>query len=358
MAKKIMLITGSSGRIGRACVHAFADEYQIIGFDRHKIDHVKEMDHLTMDVSSDESVEGALKTVKERYGSDIDVVIHLAAYYSFSESRPELYEKITVKGTERLLKQLQLFRVQQFIFSSTLLVHAPCAIGETIDENWPLKPAWDYPKSKVATEQVIHRERGNIPAVILRIAGCYDDQCHSIPIAHNIQRIYERELEAHLYPGDPSHGNPFLHMDDLVEAIRLTIQRRDTLPKEIPILIGEDKTASYKLLQNRISELLNHEDFSLYRIPKWMAKVGAEVQDHLLHVSDDFIQPWMIDIADDHYALNVSKAKEMLGWQPRHYVLDVLPTMLELLKKDPVAWYETNELTPPEWLLQGQKKYL
>jgi hypothetical protein len=33
--------------------------------------------------------------------------------------------ELPVKGTERLLRGLQDFRVEQFVFSSTMLVHAP-----------------------------------------------------------------------------------------------------------------------------------------------------------------------------------------------------------------------------------------
>ena len=350
-----MLITGSSGRIGKLCVHRFADEYQVVGFDREVASHTKEIDHITMDISSDESTQKALAEVKKRYGDQIDTVIHLAAYYSFENEKPELYDRITVQGTRRLLENLQQFTVEQFIFSSTILVHAPCKIGEVIGENWPIEPKWGYPKSKVKTEKVIHEKRGNIPTVIMRIAGCYDDLCHSIPIAHNIQRIYEHELEAHLFPGNKQHGNPFLHLNDLINAIELTIKQRERLPKELTLLIGEDKTASYAALQNRISELLDHKDFQVFRIPKWLAKGGAEIQNHLPFVNDNFIQPWMIDIADDHYALDITLAKKAIQWSPKHYVLDSLPIMIELLKSDPLEWYKTNNLTPPLWLIKMGK---
>ena len=66
---------------------------------------------------------------------------------------------------------------------------------------------------------MIRDERGDIPAVLLRIAGVYDDGCHSIPLAHQIQRIYERQLTSRLYRGSTAHGQSFLHMDDLVDAI-------------------------------------------------------------------------------------------------------------------------------------------
>ncbi|NBR25665.1 MAG: NAD(P)-dependent oxidoreductase, partial [Micrococcales bacterium] len=95
----------------------------------------------------------------------------------------DLYNKITVEGTRHLLRGLQNFEVEQFIFSSTMLVHEPCQVGEKIREDSKVNPKWAYPLSKVLTEKVIHEERGNIPTVILRISGVYDDDCHSIPIA-------------------------------------------------------------------------------------------------------------------------------------------------------------------------------
>lgn len=349
--KKVMLITGSSGRIGRLCVHRFADEYQVVGFDRQEHPHEKEMTHINMDMSSDESVSDGLKEVKNRFGSEIGSVIHLAAYYSFSGKRPELYDAVTVQGTRRMLEGLHKFdNVEQFLFSSTLLIHKPCALGETINEDSPIDPKWDYPKSKVKTEKMINDLHGDIPAVIMRIAGCYDDLCHSIPLAHNIQRIYQHELDAHLYPGDISHGNPFLHLDDLVDAIELAIQKKKKLPNPFVVIIGEDKTVSYKDLQYSISEILEHKSFLVFRVPKWLAKEGAWVENHLPFFDDNFIQPWMIDMADDHYALDITRAKEVLGWTPKHFVKTSLPVMMELLKTDPVKWYEENGLTMPDYL--------
>jgi nucleoside-diphosphate-sugar epimerase len=98
--------------------------------------------------------------------------------------------------------------------------------GQLINEDWPIDPTWAYPASKVRAEQVIRDERGEVPAALLRIAGAYDDGCHSIPLAHQIQRIYERQLASRLYSGSTAHGQSFLHMDDLVDAIERVVARR------------------------------------------------------------------------------------------------------------------------------------
>lgn len=53
----------------------------------------------------------------------------------------------------------------------------------------------------------------------LRIAGVYTGTCDSIPLSHQIQRIYESRLKGHVYPADPRVGQAFVHRDDTVEAI-------------------------------------------------------------------------------------------------------------------------------------------
>jgi UDP-glucose 4-epimerase len=57
-----------------------------------------------------------------------------------------------------------------------------------------------------------------------------------------------------------------------------------------------------------------------------------------------FIKPWMIDLADDHFEMDSSKAKKLLGWQPKHSLRETLPKMIKKLKDDPKAFYKVNKL--------------
>lgn len=349
--KEIIIVTGSSGRIGTNVVRRLGEKYRIIGFELVRALYASANEELVpVDLSSDESVVQAFTHIRLFYGNRIACVIHLAAYYSFEKPYSEKYEQVTVKGTERLLKALQGFEVEQFIFSSTMLVHAPCKVGELINEESLVDPSWGYPLSKVRTERLIHELRGSIPILILRIAGVYDDRCHSIPISEQIQRIYEKQLEAHFFPGDIRHGASFLHMQDLVNAIALAIEKRKTLPEKTTLLLGEPKTLSYDYLQRSISKLLYNKEFRTYRIPKWIGKMGAWVLLHLPLGHKFFIKPWMIDIADAHYALDISKAKKILDWQPNTSLEETLPKMLYALRRDPVAWYKENGLPLPRFL--------
>lgn len=345
MDKQVVIVTGSCGRIGANVVRRLGEKYRIVGFELLKAIYAAPNEELVpVDLSSDESVHQAFMHIKYFYGTKIASVIHLAAYYSFDQQHSPLYEKVTVQGTERLLKALQGFEVDQFIFSSTMLVHAPGKPGHPIKETDPVAPKWDYPLSKVHTEKAIHELRGNMSTVILRIAGVYDDHCNSIPISHQIQRIYEKQLESRLFSGDITHGASFLHMDDLIDAIALAVEKRKQLPPEEVFLIGEPKTLSYDQLQRKISQLLFQREFKTWRVPKLIAKLGAWLQGHIPFMPKPFIKPWMIDLADDHYELDITHARKVLSWGPKRSLEEILPKMIEELKKDPLAWYKINHL--------------
>jgi nucleoside-diphosphate-sugar epimerase len=349
----IIIVTGSNGRIGDAVMRRLAGQFDhIVGFDRKAPNPPPPgCVHVPVDVTSAESIHEGLAVIREHHGSHVAAVVHLAAYYDFLGAPSPRYEQITVEGTRRLLRGLQEldFTVEQFIFSSTMLVHRPVTPGEFISETSPIEATWAYPASKVRTEQVIAEERGEIPAAVLRIAGVYDDECHSIPLAHQIQRIYERWMTARVYSGSTAHGQSFLHMDDLVDAIEAAIMRRATLPVDVAVVLGEPDPLSYDELQHSLIRLIHGEKWAeTLEIPIVLApfaKLGTWVLNRLPG-RDIFLRPWMISRANDHYALDVSLAQSLLGWTPRRTLRGALPLMVEALKADPLAWYAANDLEP------------
>ena len=342
---EIIIVTGSSGLIGSRIIKRLAKKYRVVGLDREGNPYPPaEAECVCFDITSEESISAAMKRVHYAYGEKIASVIHLAAYYDFSGKPSSLYEEVTVKGTEKFISALQDFDVEQFIFSSTNLIYKPTEPGRKIHEDCPVAPNWDYPESKIDTEQIIREKREKINAVLLRMAGVYDEQGHSIPIAHQIQRIYEQQFTSHFFSGDTSHGNVFLHMEDLLDALGKTVEKRTTLPEEIAINIGEPETPSYQALQSKIGKLIHGEDWETYEVPKAIAKTGAWVMDIF---GDPFIKPWMIDRADDHYELDISRARKLLGWEPRHSLMATLPDMIKKLKSDPLNWYKENHLNSP-----------
>ena len=352
--RKIVLVTGSNGRIGTAVVRRLTGRFSdVVGLDRKAPSPPPPgCTNIPVDITSDESVREGLRILREHHGMHIAAVVHLAAYYDFLGKPSPKYDEITVEGTRRLLHGLrEWFEVEQFIFSSTMLVHKPGDPGQFITEDWPLGPTWAYPESKVRTEEVIRAERDAIPAVILRLAGVYDDVCHSPPLAHQIQRINERQLAGHLYSGSTSHGQAFVHLDDVVDAIERAVERRTQLPPEVAILIGEPETLSYDELQHTFQRLIRDESWETQNVPGIIAKAGAWVQDHMPG-QDPFIKPWMIDRANDHYALDITRARTVLDWVPRRSLRQTMPKMVAALKADPAGWYREHGLELPSALMK------
>lgn len=343
--KGVILITGSSGLIGTKVAERLGRHYSIVGFELLKAIYASPSEELVpLDLASDESVHQAFQHIRYFYGNHILSCVHLAAYYSFHDKTSPMYDEVTVKGTERILRALQSFEVEQFVFSSSMLVHAPCKPDQKITEESPLLPKWAYPQSKVITERLIREQHGDIPYVNLRIAGVYDDDCRCIPLAHQIRRIYEHQMAGHLFSGNLSHGASFVHLDDVVDAIELAVEKRASLPKETTLLIGESKTLSYGYLQKRISKLLFGREIRTFRIPKTLAIIGAFFRQYLIRSKKVFIRPWMIPLSDDNYTLDVSKAKQVLGWAPKHSLDETLPKMVQDLKSDEAGWYRRNNL--------------
>jgi len=360
--KPIVLITGAAGNIGGSLAAEFGDAYTVIGLDQPG--KTADFPLLAVDLTSADSVAKALAELRERFGTRIASVIHLAAYFDFTGEENPLYQSVNVEGTKNLLRGLQSFQVEQFAYSSTMLLHAPGKPGETIDEDRPLKPGWAYPKSKAAAEQAIAEEHGGIPYVILRLAGLYDERTSVPTLANQIARIHARDLQSYFYSGAIEAGQAMVHREDMLAAFRRAVDRRKDIPSGTAILIGEPEAAGYDALQDEIGYLIHGaEDWPTVRLPKPVAAAGALAQAALEPVVPDaidqgqapFVKPFMVAMADDHYELNITRARQLLGWEPRHRLKDELAAMIATLKRDPAAWYQANAIPLPAALAEAKE---
>ena len=257
--KPAVILTGATGFIGSALIRQLEPAFTVLAFDRAGPPEPDVPAHaIEFDLGSKEAVRRAVAQVRERFGSRIAAVVHLAAYYDISGEPNPLYEKVNVLGTRRLVEALQGLEVEQFIYASTMLVHeATDRPDARVDESTPIAPAWAYPESKMRAEAMLRERHGNIPLVLLRIAGVYDDQGHSPFIAEQIARIYEHRLISHFYPGMLCAGQSFLHADDLCAAIVRLVERRRALPPETALLVGEPEALGYAESQDIVGEALH-----------------------------------------------------------------------------------------------------
>ena len=342
--KDVVVITGSGGLIGSALIPALLNQYHVVGMDLNPPEGKVKHDYIQCDLTDEESVLGSLKMLHDRVGRQIASVIHLAGYYDFSGEPSPLYKDLTVEGTRRLLRGLQALEVEQFVFSSTHILLKPSETGEPVTEITKAEPSWEYPESKLETEIVIQQLHGSIPAVVLRVAGVYDENGHTVPIAQQVDRIARKEMQSYLFPGDPESGQAYVHVDDLVDCIQLVIEHRSSLPPYEVFLVAEPDKMTYEELQDQIGELIHGRAWPTIRIPKPVAKAGAWITEKIKGEDETFIRPWMIDHADDDYPVSIEHAQKTLGWNPQHRLRYTLPVIVGKMKQNPQEWRRINGL--------------
>ncbi len=350
----VIAITGGAGRVGRAMAESLSDDYRIIVIDQPGTDC-----DIEMDLTEGLSVTKAISELSSLSDGHVACVIHLAAYFNFDGKASPLYEAVNVKGTQTLLDNLAQLKVERFLYLSTMLVHEAASPGQRISESSPLKPAWAYPESKLRAEEVIRQHEGRIPYAIIRLAGLYDDETAVPTLAQQIARIYEQDVKSFVYAGDKDAGQAFIHAEDMLALIKEIIGKRDTLDQALILLAGEEESPSYQTLQNHIGAIIHGEQaWTTLNVPSAVAKAGAWVQEKTEPVVPDaldegerpFIKPFMVDLASDHYELNLSALKSRLDWRPKHRLLDELEALITNLKKNPLEWYRANGIHPPVWM--------
>src|SRR5262249_43175257 len=134
------------------------------------------------------------------------------------------------------------------------------------------------------------------------------------------------------------------------------VARRKELPAEVALLLGEPEVMGYGKLQAEIGRLIHGVDWETREVSKALAKAGTWVQQDDLG-EDSFIRSWMGDIADDHYAIDISRARTLLGWEPKHSLRRTLPRMIDALKEDPAGWYRSNKLNAAKVAGEGAKAH-
>ena len=359
--RPVVLITGAAGKLGQSLANALQRDFRIAGLDRSSRDSGQpgEFPIFAADFSSAPAIELALHRFKYQFGERIASVLHLVAYYDFSNDDNPLYRSVNIEGTRHLLRALQAFKVEQFVYASSMLVHAPCRPGERIDETQPIAPSWAYPKSKALAEAVVREEHNNIPYLNLRLAGIYDEQTMVPTLARQMARIYERDFQSYFYSGSPLVGQAMLHRLDMNDAFCLAIEKRHTLPHALDLLIGEDYAMGFDEVQDDLGKLIHGEqDWPTLVVSKPVAAAGAwalaklepAIPDEIDRGEVPFVKPFMVALADDHYALDTRKARQILGWEAQHRLKDELPAMVQAMKHKPVAWYARHGIPLPAWL--------
>jgi UDP-glucose 4-epimerase len=192
-----ILVTGSSGYLGRALVPALtARGHRVVGLDP--------VPGPTTDVVASVADRDAVKRTMDQH--DVGSVIHCGALHKpqVATHPRQAFVDVNVTGTLNLLEEAIAHQADRFLFTSTTSVTITCAHREGhienaiwIDEEYgPLAPRNVYGVTKLSAEHLVRmfHELYALPSVILRTGRFFpeeDDAAHTYPESQENAKLNE-----------------------------------------------------------------------------------------------------------------------------------------------------------------------
>jgi len=313
-----LLVTGGAGFIGSNFIHYWLKNHpedEIVNFDKltyaGNLENLKDIENnsnykfIKGDICDSEAVSKAMQGA--------DIVVHFAAesHVDRSITGPAEFVMTNVIGTQVLLDASLKNKVKKFHHVSTDEVFGALSLeaGEKFNENTLYAPRNPYSASKAASDHLVrsYYKTFNLPISITNCSnnfGPYQFPEKLIPLA--ITNLIENK-KIPVY-GDGKYVRDWLYVDDHCRAIDLALQKGK---------IGE----TYCI--GGLTQDINHLEL-IGKILKIMNK-GEEmiefVKDRPGH--------------DRRYAIDWTKAKNELGFEPEHGFDEYLERT--------VKWYQDNE---------------
>lgn len=219
-----ILVTGGAGFIGcHVCERLIDRGHTLVVADdlslgrRELIAHLEGNDlrFVEMDVTAQARLDQLF--CDERF----DAVFHLAANSDIGRSfaEPATDYVATLGTTYAVLEAMRKHAVNQIVFASTSAIYgeAPGQLGEDFG---PLKPISHYGAAKLASEAFLssYGENYGIRSWIVRFPNVVGDRSTHGAIYDFVRKLRATPDRLEVL-GDGNQEKPYLHVDDLVEAI-------------------------------------------------------------------------------------------------------------------------------------------
>ncbi len=314
------LITGGVGFIGSNFVRYFlkkCSDCSIINLD--KLAYAGNLENLKT-IENNESytfVKGSicnrelLDYVFSKY--QIDYVINFAAESHVDRSilGPDIFVETNVRGTQTLLDVARNYNVKKFIQISTDEVYGE--LGETgyFTEETPLAPNSPYSASKASADMLCRAyfRTYALPVVITRCSNNYGP--YQFPEKLIPLMIYKTSNNEKLpVYGDGTNVRDWIHVADHCRAIDTVLRKGKA--GEVYNIGGDSERQNIEIVRLIIDGLGKSEDLIQF------------VKDRPGH--------------DKRYAMDISKIKGELGWEPEY--------SFEEGMEETIEWYLKNA----EWL--------
>ncbi len=226
---------------------------------------------------------------------------------------------------------------------------AACAFppsGSVINEDSPPDGEHIYAVTKRIGEQMLAEYDGLIKTCIVRFAALFSDWCEYPPLYFFLQTWLSRVWNSRIIAGRGVSAIPYLHVRDAVVFLGRVLVKLPTLKQAELFQASPDGATTHLDLYD-----LTNLGFRGYRrkaifMPRILCRVGVWGRDLLGRILGDrpFERPWMVRYIDDSLAVDASRTRRILGWQPRDRLLIErrVPFLAENLKTDPEEWHRRN----------------
>lgn len=303
-----VLVTGGGGYVGSHTVLALRDAgIETVVFDNFEAgyrDAVANCQVVEGDIRSPDDLERAFGR------GPFDAVLHFAALANVPESfdDPAKCYAVNLAGGLNLLEAARRHGVRYFVFSSSAAVYGPPE-KTPIPEAHPLRPISPYGFTKMAFERILadYEAAFGIRSVALRYfnAAGADPQCragerhnpetHLIPIVleHLLGRRSEIKIFGNDYPTpDGTCVRDYIHVSDLAEAHVLAVRALEDGSPSAVLNLGLGYGHSVRQVVET-AEAVTGRKASVVEAPRREGDPPVLVADP-------------------------SRARETLGWSPRH----------------------------------------
>jgi len=229
----MILVTGATGFVGKHLVKRLLKEgYEV----RCLVRDVKKaktlgdkIDIWIGDITDKNSLKGICK--------GIDIVFHLASLMGGNiwGYKKERYWKVNFEGTKNLIEECVHEKVKKFIYFSSIAAMGLIEKNSPIDENDKCMPESLYGITEYEAEKLLfkYQKKFDINVTVFRPTWIYSDIDRKEPWR------FKKSIKIGVIPilEDRSCIRDLIHIDDVIEAAILSLNRRDK--KEIYIICGK-----------------------------------------------------------------------------------------------------------------------
>lgn len=299
------LVTGGSGSLGRAVVKRLREQgHAVRVFERRMPDKAADgVEYVIGDLSDSAAIDRAVQGA--------EVVVHCAAAMKGDWAE---HKASTVDGTQNVIEACKKHGVKQLVYISSMAVFdwAGKSDNGVVDENVALEPRAEkrgaYTRAKLEAERLVtEAAQQGLPCVILRPGQLFGGGIPLITgaVARNVRGRW-------LVLGDGKLELPLVYIDDVVDAIAASIEKKLTSGEVIHIIDPE------RLTQQDVLELAG-DNKPVVRVPRPILFAVGRLSEIALAVvrkqSPIGVYRLKSALARLHYESD--RARQRLGWQPR-----------------------------------------